>query len=214
MRGYSSAPVHVTAAATSDGFDWIDALIGGVGGIATALLIMGGAFLLLSQRNRPRPTHAAATIAGVVFALVAASAADAKSYVNGPYSTASAGNQIEVIGDHGSTGAQLSRAKVEAMRSQAMADFYSHKTPITTEHSFGASKQRHPGNQIDVIGDHGSTGTQLSRAEVEGMRWQAMADFYSHKTPITTEHSFGASKQRPTEPTVVSVASPVSLRLV
>ena len=54
VRGYSSVPVHVTAAATSDGFDWIDALIGGVGGIATALLIMGGAFLLLSQRNRPR----------------------------------------------------------------------------------------------------------------------------------------------------------------
>jgi hypothetical protein len=54
VRGYSSAPVHVTAAATSDGFDWIDALIGGVGGIATALLVMGGAFLLLNQRSRPR----------------------------------------------------------------------------------------------------------------------------------------------------------------
>jgi hypothetical protein len=54
VRGYSSVPVHVTTAATSDGFDWIDALIGGVGGIATALLVMGVAFLLLSQRNSPR----------------------------------------------------------------------------------------------------------------------------------------------------------------
>ena len=63
---------------------------------------------------------------------------------------------------------------------------------------------------IEVIGDHGRTDAQLSRAEVEAMRWQAMADFYSRKnaTPITTEHSFGASKQRPVEPTVVSVASP------
>ena len=54
VRGPGSAPVYFTAAATSDGFDWIDALIGGVGGIATALLFIGGAFLLLSQRNRTR----------------------------------------------------------------------------------------------------------------------------------------------------------------
>ena len=54
VRGPSTAPVHFAGVATSDGFDWIDALIGGVGGVATALLIMGGAFLLLSQRNRTR----------------------------------------------------------------------------------------------------------------------------------------------------------------
>jgi len=54
VRGPSSVPVHFTAAATSDGFDWTAALIGSVGGIATALLVMGGAFLLLSQRNKPR----------------------------------------------------------------------------------------------------------------------------------------------------------------
>jgi hypothetical protein len=99
-------------------------------------------------------TRVAAAVAGLVFALVAVSAANAKAYTSGPYATSSAGNEIEVIGDHGRTDAQL------------------------------------------------------SRAEVEAMRWQAMADFYSHKTPITTEHSFGASKQRPVEPTVVSVASP------
>lgn len=54
VRGHSSVPTHFIAAASSDGFDWIDAFIGGVGGIATALLAMGGAFLLLGQRNRPR----------------------------------------------------------------------------------------------------------------------------------------------------------------
>ncbi len=54
VRGHSSVPVHVTTTASSDDFDWLDALIGGVGGIATAFLAMGGAFLLLSQRNRPR----------------------------------------------------------------------------------------------------------------------------------------------------------------
>jgi hypothetical protein len=97
----------------------------------------------------------AVAVASLAFVLVAASTANARPYVTGPYSTST----------------------VKA---------------------------------IEVIGDHGRTDAQLSRAEVEAMRWQAMADFYSRKnpTPITTEHSFGASKQRPVEPTVVSVASP------
>src|SRR5262245_45582854 len=54
VRGPSSAPVHITAVATSDGFDWTDAAIGGIGGIAAALLVKGGALLLLNQRNRTR----------------------------------------------------------------------------------------------------------------------------------------------------------------
>jgi hypothetical protein len=101
-------------------------------------------------------TKIAAAAAGLLFVLAAASVANAKTYIDRPYAASSAGNQIEVIGDHGRTDAQLSRAEVEAMRWQAMADFYSRKNP----------------------------------------------------KPITTEHSFGASKQRPVEPMVVSVASP------
>jgi hypothetical protein len=62
---------------------------------------------------------------------------------------------------------------------------------------------------IEVVGDHGKTYPQLSQAQIEAMRWQAKADaYYSRPTPISTEHSFGASKQQPVEPTVVSVASP------
>jgi hypothetical protein len=96
----------------------------------------------------------AVAVASLAFVLVAASTANARPYVTGPYSTST----------------------VKA---------------------------------IEVIGDHGRTDAQLSRAEVEAMRWQAMADFYNRKSPsITTEHSFGASKQRPVEPTVVSIASP------
>jgi len=39
---------------SSSGFDWGDAVIGGIGGIGTALVLGGGAFLLLSQRSRTR----------------------------------------------------------------------------------------------------------------------------------------------------------------
>ena len=53
-RGPGSVPVHSAAAATTDGFDWVDALVGGAGGIATALLLVGGALLLLTQRNKTR----------------------------------------------------------------------------------------------------------------------------------------------------------------
>jgi hypothetical protein len=61
---------------------------------------------------------------------------------------------------------------------------------------------------IEVVGEHGKVYAQLSRDQVEAMRWQAAADYYLRKTqtPVTTEHSFGASKQRPVEPTVVSVS--------
>ena len=44
----------VTVQPVSDGFDWGDALIGGLGGAGMALLLTGSAFLLLSQRNRVR----------------------------------------------------------------------------------------------------------------------------------------------------------------
>jgi hypothetical protein len=38
----------------SSGFDWSDALIGGLGGAGMALLLTGSAFLLMSQRQKPR----------------------------------------------------------------------------------------------------------------------------------------------------------------
>jgi hypothetical protein len=65
-----------------------------------------------------------------------------------------------------------------------------------------------PAKKIEVVGEHGKISAQLSRDQVEAMRWQAAADYYLSKaqTPVTTEHSFGASKQRPVEPTVVSVS--------
>ena len=64
------------------------------------------------------------------------------------------------------------------------------------------------GKTIEVVGDHGKVYPQLSRNQVEAMRWQAAADYYQRQaqTPVTTEHSFGASKQRPIEPTIVTVS--------
>ena len=38
----------------SSGFDWGDALIGGVGGVGVALLLTGGFFLVASQRSKAR----------------------------------------------------------------------------------------------------------------------------------------------------------------
>jgi hypothetical protein len=151
-------------------------------------------------------------VAGLVFALVAVPAASATAYVSGPQSTSTVGKAIEVVGDHGKTYPQLSQAQIEAMRWQAKADsYYSRATPINTEHSFGASKQQPVEQTVvsEVVGDHGKTYPQLSQAQIEAMRWQAKADsYYSRATPISTEHSFGASKQQPVEQTVVSVASP------
>jgi len=147
-------------------------------------------------------------VAGLVFGLIAVPAASATPNFGGhPYIPA---KKIEVVGEHGKISAQLSRDQVEAMRWQAAADYYSRQaksqTPVTTEHSFGASTIS--AKNIEVVGEHGKVSAQLSRDQVEAMRWQAAADYYLSKaqTPVTTEHSFGASKQRPVEPTVVSVS--------
>jgi hypothetical protein len=47
-------PTTVVVQSTSTGFDWGDALIGGLGGVGTALLLTGGLLLLVSQRNKTR----------------------------------------------------------------------------------------------------------------------------------------------------------------
>ena len=44
----------VVAAPAPDGFDWRDALIGGLGGLGTALLLTGAFFLATSERSRTR----------------------------------------------------------------------------------------------------------------------------------------------------------------
>jgi hypothetical protein len=44
----------IVAQPTAAGFDWNDALIGGLGGVGTALLLTGCLFLLMSQRNKAR----------------------------------------------------------------------------------------------------------------------------------------------------------------
>jgi hypothetical protein len=44
----------VTAPSASSGFDWNDALIGGLAGVGTALLATGCCFLLVSRRNTSR----------------------------------------------------------------------------------------------------------------------------------------------------------------
>ncbi len=48
----TSTPTVVEAAST--GFDWGDALIGGLGGVGTALALMGALFLVASRRSRAR----------------------------------------------------------------------------------------------------------------------------------------------------------------
>jgi hypothetical protein len=47
-------PTTVVVASTSNGFDWGDALIGGLGGVGTALLLTGALFLITSQRSKTR----------------------------------------------------------------------------------------------------------------------------------------------------------------
>ena len=51
---YGQPNVIVAVNRPGDGFDWGDALIGGLGGAGMALLLTGSAFLLLNQRNRVR----------------------------------------------------------------------------------------------------------------------------------------------------------------
>jgi hypothetical protein len=60
---------------------------------------------------------------------------------------------------------------------------------------------------IDLVSEHGQTSTQLSQLQVEGMRWQAMADAYRQPTLISTENSYGASTPSPTQTRVIAVSS-------
>ncbi|MGI9112043.1 MAG: hypothetical protein ACR2GT_07595 [Gaiellaceae bacterium] len=53
-RGAGAFTTAVLVESTSSGFDWRDALIGGLGGMGTALLLAGCLFLLMSQRNKTR----------------------------------------------------------------------------------------------------------------------------------------------------------------
>jgi hypothetical protein len=53
--GRGPGPVTtIVSRPTATGFDWNDALIGGLGGVGTALLLTGCFFLLMSQRNKAR----------------------------------------------------------------------------------------------------------------------------------------------------------------
>jgi hypothetical protein len=54
VRGPGAFSTTLVAQPTSDGFDWGDALIGGLGGVGFALLLTGCAFLLTSQRSKAR----------------------------------------------------------------------------------------------------------------------------------------------------------------
>ena len=60
---------------------------------------------------------------------------------------------------------------------------------------------------IEVVSEHGQTSPQLSQLQVEGMRWQAMADVYRQPTLISTENSYGASKPSRTQARVLAVSS-------
>jgi hypothetical protein len=95
-------------------------------------------------------------VAGLVFGLVAVPAASATPYVSGSHSTPT--KAIEVVGEHGKVYAQLSHDQVEAMRWQAMADFYSRQAksqaPVSTEHSFGASKPQPVGPTVVTVSPH------------------------------------------------------------
>jgi hypothetical protein len=53
-RGPGAFTPTVVVESTSTAFDWRDALIGGIGGVGTALLLTGCLFLLMSQRNKAR----------------------------------------------------------------------------------------------------------------------------------------------------------------
>lgn len=54
LRGPGAVTTTVVAQPLGDGFDWNDALIGGLGGVAAALLLMGSLFLVASQRSKAR----------------------------------------------------------------------------------------------------------------------------------------------------------------
>jgi hypothetical protein len=54
LRGPGATATVVVSQPSATGFDWNDALIGGIGGMGMALLLTGCFFLLMSQRNRAR----------------------------------------------------------------------------------------------------------------------------------------------------------------
>jgi hypothetical protein len=47
-------PPRAVLVRSSDGFDWQDAFVGGLGGVGTALLLTGLLFLVASRRTRTR----------------------------------------------------------------------------------------------------------------------------------------------------------------
>lgn len=53
-RGPGATTTTVVMPSSTNGFDWGDALIGGLGGVGAALLLAGGLFVLLSQRSKTR----------------------------------------------------------------------------------------------------------------------------------------------------------------
>ena len=53
-RGPGSVDTAVVLVSASSGFDWGDAMIGGLGGVGAALLLTGCFFLVASQRNKTR----------------------------------------------------------------------------------------------------------------------------------------------------------------
>lgn len=54
LRGPGAVTTTVVAQPIADGFDWGDALIGGLGGVGAALLLAGSLFLVSSQRSKAR----------------------------------------------------------------------------------------------------------------------------------------------------------------
>jgi hypothetical protein len=61
-----------------------------------------------------------------------------------------------------------------------------------------ALNSRAASHGVEVVSEHGQTSAQLSQLQIEGMRWQAMADAYREPTPISSENSYGGSKPSPT----------------
>lgn len=53
-RGAGAFTEPVVVSTSSNSFEWRDALIGGLGGMGTALLLAGCLFLLTSQRSKTR----------------------------------------------------------------------------------------------------------------------------------------------------------------
>ena len=54
IRGPGAPTTPAVLVRTSDGFDWQDAFIGGLGGVGIALLLAGSLFFAASRRTRTR----------------------------------------------------------------------------------------------------------------------------------------------------------------